>query len=153
MDPILGQIIMVAFGFTPAGWLPCDGRLLPINPYFAALFSLLGTTYGGDGVNNFALPNLNGRFPMGMGTGVDKVPHPNGETGGQAAATLTIPNLPFPLGVTTVAALAAGVPVGSTSQAITLAAAPAKVEPVPTLPPYQALNFIIAYQGIYPWRD
>ena len=152
MDPILGQIIMVAFGFTPMGWLPCDGRLLPIRQ-FTALYSLLGTAYGGDGINTFGLPNLNGRFPMGMGKGGDEVVHYNGEIGGQAAATLTALNLPFTLEPTTVAAPAANAPAGSTKQSIALAAAPAKVEPVRTLPPYQALNFIIAYEGIYPSRS
>ena len=68
MDPFIGELQPFAFGRIPSGWLPCDGRLLQIqsNP---ALFSLLGTTYGGDGRNNFNLPDLRGRLAIGMGQG------------------------------------------------------------------------------------
>jgi microcystin-dependent protein len=59
MDPILGQLVLLPFSWSPKGWMPCDGRTLPINQY-QALFSLLGTTYGGDGQTTFALPNLKG---------------------------------------------------------------------------------------------
>ena len=67
MDPILGQIMAIAFTYVPKGWLPCDGRLMSIAQN-SALFSLLGTTYGGDGVTTFALPNLNGRTVVGTGS-------------------------------------------------------------------------------------
>jgi microcystin-dependent protein len=59
MDPILGQLALLPFSWSPKGWMPCDGRMLPINQ-FQALFSLIGTTYGGDGQTTFALPNLKG---------------------------------------------------------------------------------------------
>ena len=66
MEPILGQIMLFAGNFVPRGWAPCNGQLLPINQN-TALFSLLGTTYGGDGKTTFALPNLSGNVPVGMG--------------------------------------------------------------------------------------
>lgn len=66
MDPILGQIMIFAGSVVPRGWAVCNGQLLPIAQN-EALFSLLGTSYGGDGVTNFALPNLNGNIPVGMG--------------------------------------------------------------------------------------
>ena len=67
-EPFLSEIRMMAFPFTPRGWAPCNGQLLPINQY-QALFSLLGTTYGGNGSTTFALPNLKGRVPIGTGPG------------------------------------------------------------------------------------
>ena len=63
MDPILGQIRLFAFNFVPKGWMLCDGKSLPINQY-SAVFALLGTTYGGDGVTKFALPDLKGKEPI-----------------------------------------------------------------------------------------
>jgi microcystin-dependent protein len=63
MDPILGQIQLFAFNFTPVGWMACDGTTLPISQY-TAVFSLVGTTYGGDGQTTFALPNLKGKEPV-----------------------------------------------------------------------------------------
>src|ERR1700722_6074879 len=67
--PFLGQLSLFSFGFNPRNWLPCVGQLLPINQY-QALFSLLGTTYGGDGRTTFGLPDLRGRTPVSMGNGV-----------------------------------------------------------------------------------
>lgn len=67
-DPFLGQIMWVGFNFCPNGWLPAAGQILPINQY-TALFSLLGTTYGGNGTQNFALPDLRGRVMVGVGQG------------------------------------------------------------------------------------
>jgi len=68
MEPFLGSLLLVPFSFAPAGWALCNGQLLPISQY-TALFSLLGTTYGGDGVTNFALPDLRGRVPIAAGQG------------------------------------------------------------------------------------
>ncbi|MBI4910061.1 MAG: phage tail protein [Acidobacteria bacterium] len=87
-EPFLSEIRIMSFGFAPKGWALCNGQLLPINQN-QALFSLLGTTYGGDGRVNFALPNLQGRVPIHFGSG-----HILGEVGGQQAHTLSITELP-----------------------------------------------------------
>lgn len=81
-SPYLGQIIPVSFNFAPSGWALCNGQQEPINQN-QALFALLGTTYGGNGVTTFALPDLQGRVPMHFGNG-----HTLGESGGQEAHTL-----------------------------------------------------------------
>src|ERR671939_642205 len=86
--PFLSEIKIISWNFAPKGWAFCNGQLLPINQN-QALFSLLGTTYGGDGRVNFALPNLQGRAPIHMGSG-----HTLGERGGEQGHTLTINELP-----------------------------------------------------------
>ena len=87
-DPFLSEIRMMSFGYAPQGWALCNGQLLPINQN-QALFSLLGTTYGGDGRVNFALPDCRGRVPIHVGQG-----HALGERGGEQAHTLTISEMP-----------------------------------------------------------
>src|SRR5919201_760843 len=87
-EPFLSEIRIMSFGFPPKGWALCDGQLLPINQN-QGLFSLLGTTYGGDGRVNFALPDLRARAPIHMGSG-----HTLGERGGEQAHTLSIAELP-----------------------------------------------------------
>jgi microcystin-dependent protein len=87
MEPFLGEIRMFAGNYAPQDWAVCDGRLLPISQY-DALYSLLGTTYGGDGQSNFALPNLRGRLPVGVGTGTGLSPRILGQHGGTVAVTL-----------------------------------------------------------------
>src|SRR5260370_5074257 len=87
-EPFLSEIRIMSFGFPPKGWALCDGQLLPINQN-QALFSLLGTTYGGDGRVNFGLPNLQSRTAMHMGSG-----HTLGERGGEQGHTLSISELP-----------------------------------------------------------
>jgi microcystin-dependent protein len=87
-EPFLSEIRMMSFGFPPKGWAFCDGQLLPINQN-QALFSLLGTTFGGDGRVNFALPDLRARTPIHVGSG-----HTLGERGGEPAHTLSIAELP-----------------------------------------------------------
>jgi len=87
-DPFLSEIRIFSFNFAPKGWALCNGQLLPINQN-QALFSLLGTTFGGDGRVNFALPNLQGRVPIHVGEG-----HTLGEQGGEQAHTLSIAELP-----------------------------------------------------------
>src|SRR5712692_7027473 len=87
-EPFLSEIRIMSFGFPPKGWALCDGQLLPINQN-QALFSLLGTTYGGDGRVNFGLPNLQGDTPIHVGSG-----HTLGERGGEQAHTLSIAELP-----------------------------------------------------------
>jgi microcystin-dependent protein len=87
-EPFLSEIRLMSFSFPPKGWALCDGQLLPINQN-QALFSLLGTTYGGDGRVNFALPDLRARTPIHVGQG-----HTLGERGGESAHTLSVAELP-----------------------------------------------------------
>src|SRR5206468_11640010 len=87
-EPFLAEIRIMSFVFAPKGWALCDGQLLPINQN-QALFSLLGTTYGGDGRVNFGLPDLRARVPIHTGSG-----HTLGERGGEQAHTLSISELP-----------------------------------------------------------
>jgi microcystin-dependent protein len=87
-EPFLSEIRIMSFGFAPKGWALCNGQLLPINQN-QPLFSLLGTTFGGDGRVNFALPDLRGRVPIHVGSG-----HTLGERGGEQAHTLSIAELP-----------------------------------------------------------
>jgi len=87
-EPFLSEIRIMSFIYAPRGWALCNGQLLPINQN-QALFSLLGTTYGGNGQTNFALPDLRGRTPIHTGSG-----HTLGEAGGQQAHTLSIAELP-----------------------------------------------------------
>src|SRR5262245_4160893 len=89
-EPFLGEIKMVGFGYAPRGFKPCNGQILAINTN-QALFALLGTTFGGDGRVNFALPNLQGRAPVHMGQGPGLQVHTLGELGGAASHTLTQP--------------------------------------------------------------
>ncbi len=94
-EPFLGEIRMVAFNFAPPGWLECAGQLLSISQY-SALFSLLGTTYGGDGVTIFGLPDLRGRVPVGHSESGAYGTSPNrmGQTGGQETVTLAASQMP-----------------------------------------------------------
>ena len=93
MDVFLGTIMPFGFNFAPQGWATCSGQLLPIAQN-SALFALLGTTYGGDGMQNFALPNLQGRMPMCMGNGVGLTPRTIGEMSGTESTTLLTANMP-----------------------------------------------------------
>lgn len=93
MDNYLGEIQMFAFGFAPQQWAFCNGQLLPINQN-QALFALLGTLYGGNGVTTFALPDLRGRSMVHFGSGVGLSPIQVGEISGSTTSTLTISNMP-----------------------------------------------------------
>ena len=93
MDPFLGEIRLMGFGIIPKGWLPCQGQMLAINQN-QALFALLGTTYGGDGQNTFALPDLRGRAAVGMGAGPGLSPYQQGQRAGQETVMLTTAQLP-----------------------------------------------------------
>lgn len=163
-EPFLSEIRIMSFGFPPKGWATCDGQLLPINQN-QALFSLLGTTYGGDGRVNFGLPNLQGRAPIHMGSG-----HTLGERGGEQGHTLSISEIP------THVHTAKGSPVSdSTNVAIPtgnfLASPLSQTYTPPTalgamnattlatvggsqahlnMQPFLVLNFSIALQGIFP---
>jgi microcystin-dependent protein len=161
--PYLSEIKIVSFNFAPKGWALCNGQLLPINQN-QALFSLLGTTYGGDGRVNFGLPNLQGRIPIHMGNGFAL-----GELGGEQAHTLNISELPAhnhtPVGSS--AAPTVGSPAGNLWASITnLYAAASSVsmkpacitanggsQPHDNMSPYLVLNFVIALQGIFPSQN
>ena len=93
MDPILGQVILFAGNFAPRGWALCDGRLLSIAQH-TAVFSILGTTYGGNGTTTFALPDLRGRVPVGAGQGAELTRIVEGETVGTESVTILHSNMP-----------------------------------------------------------
>src|SRR3979490_2263728 len=93
MDPFVAEIRIFPFNFPPKGWAWCDGQLLPLSQN-TALFSLLGTTYGGDGKSNFALPNMQGNTPMHPGQGPGLSLHDLGETGGSETVTLLESEIP-----------------------------------------------------------
>lgn len=93
MDQFIGEIRIFPFNFAPTGWAQCNGQLLPIAQY-TALFSLLGTTYGGNGYNNFALPNLQGRVPLQPGQGQGLSPYDLGQTAGNKSVTLLVSEIP-----------------------------------------------------------
>jgi len=92
-NPFVAEIRIFPFNFAPRGWAFCDGQILPISQN-TALFSLLGTTYGGDGKSNFALPNLQGSTPMGVGQGPGLTLRDLGETGGTAEVSLLVSEIP-----------------------------------------------------------
>src|SRR3954468_11348892 len=103
-EPFLSEIRIMSFNFAPKGWAQCNGQLLPINQN-QPLFSLLGTTYGGDGRVNFALPNLQGKTPIHVGSGFTL-----GQTGGQQATTLSVAQLPAHIHVANATSAAADLP-------------------------------------------
>jgi microcystin-dependent protein len=173
-DQFVGEIRMFSGNFAPSGWAFCDGAVMPISQN-TALFSLLGTNYGGDGRSTFALPNLQGAFPMhaGASAGPGLTPRSVGETGGSASATLTTAQLPAhghpPRAV---AGASTGTPGNTVSLAPTsngtamyrapdvyLNAAAADIgasgggSAHNNLSPYLCVSFIIALQGIFPPRS
>src|ERR1700730_12172742 len=93
MDPFVAEIRIFPFNFAPKGWAWCNGQILPLSQN-TALFSLLGTTYGGDGKSTFALPNMQGNVPMHPGQGPGLSLHDLGETGGSATETLLVGEFP-----------------------------------------------------------
>jgi microcystin-dependent protein len=92
-QPFIGQVIRVGFNFAPAGWMQCQGQLLPIDQY-TALFQLIGTTYGGDGQTTFGLPDLRGRVPISMGQSPNTSNYVIGQSGGNERVMLTGPQMP-----------------------------------------------------------
>ncbi len=100
--PFVGEMMIAAFGFAPRGWTGCAGQLLPIQQN-QALFSLLGTNYGGDGVTTFGLPNLQGRVAIGQGTSSFGTPFPLGTQGGSESVTLNQSQLPAHIHAATIA--------------------------------------------------
>jgi microcystin-dependent protein len=169
-DPFVAEIRIFPFNFAPKGWAWCDGQLLPLSQN-TALFSLLGTTYGGDGKSNFALPDLQGRAPMHPGQGPGLSLHDLGETGGSETVTLLESEIPghshtlrgslddadlaIPAPARTLAKasaslyLAAGPNVSMSDQALAPAGGD---QPHNNLQPYLTFYFAIALQGVFPPR-
>jgi microcystin-dependent protein len=162
-QPFLSSIMVVSFGFAPKGWALCNGQLLPINQN-QALFALLGTTFGGDGRQTFALPNLQGRAAVGAGT-----PWTLGQTGGEANHTLTSAEMPqhsHPWQGNSTGGNAAS-PTGNTvagnqiytfpTNTVTMNTATITTvgggQPHMNQSPYLVLNFCIALQGIFPSQN
>src|SRR6478672_5930380 len=165
-EPFLSEIRIMSFAFAPKGWALANGQLLPINQN-QALFSLLGTTYGGDGRVNFALPDLRSRVPISMGNG-GQGNHTLGEKGGSEAGTINIQSMPQHIHFMNGTSRAGG---DATPSGKLLATSPAKIYDGPAnlttlqpgtvsnvggsqahtnLEPFLALNFCIALQGIFP---
>ena len=164
-EPFLSEIRLMSFQFAPVGWALCNGQLLPINQN-QALFSLLGTTFGGDGQTNFGLPDLRGRTPIHVGSG-----HTLGERGGEQAHTLSIAELPThlhswkanatPTSVSNTPdssmVLATSVGDSAWGPATNLVAMNAATlsntggsQPHLNMQPFLTLNFCIALQGTFP---
>jgi microcystin-dependent protein len=167
-EPFLSEIRIMSFGFAPKGWALCNGQLLPINQN-QALFSLLGTAYGGDGRVNFGLPNLQGRAPIHFGSG-----HTIGERGGEQAHTLSIGELTthvHTMNATSNAAVAGTFPDTNTILAQASGdfiyndpANPVTLAPNAStntggsqahlnMQPFLVLTFCIALQGIFPSQN
>jgi microcystin-dependent protein len=161
-EPFLSEIRLMSFNFPPKGWAFCNGQLLPINQN-QALFSLLGTTYGGDGRVTFGLPDLRGRVPIHDGAGFSL-----GQNGGEQAHTLTISEMPQHLHLAQGSSTAGDVAVPKNN---ILASTPSLIyappgnlttlvpgtisntggsQPHPNMQPYLVITFCIALQGIFP---
>jgi microcystin-dependent protein len=175
-DVFLGEIRIFPFNFAPKGWAMCDGQLMAISQN-TALFSLLGTTYGGDGKSTFELPNLQGRAPMLYGNGLGLTPHVIGEVSGAPSVALNVSEMPAhnhsstadtsvatttnPFGnLPAIAAINPRFPdnmyTNSAPNALMLAGNVLTAgggSPHNNLQPYLVLNFCIALQGIFPSRS
>jgi microcystin-dependent protein len=163
-EPFLGELRIFSFNFPPKGWALCNGQLLPINQN-QALFSLLGTTYGGDGRQTFALPNLQGRVPFHAGANLVQ-----GEIGGEEAHTLIASEMPIhthtafgssngPSAASPAGALWASLSGGGYLAGVNTTMHPASLttaggsQPHDNMSPYLVFNFCIALQGIFPSRN
>lgn len=173
-DPFLAEIRMFAGNFAPNGWALCNGQLMPISQN-TALFSLLGTTYGGDGTSTFGLPDLRGSAPMQQGQGPGLSQRYLGESGGENAVTLQVSEMPnhrhmvnaveasgtqnspqnavwarSTLGRQSTPLYGAGN--AGTAMSPTAIGVTGGSQAHNNMPPYLVLNFIIALQGIFPQR-
>lgn len=172
-DQYLGEIRMFAGNFAPVGWQLCNGQLLPIAQY-SALFSLLGTQYGGNGTSNFALPNLQGMVPMHAGQGPGLTPRTQGEVGGSPNVTIISNqvaahqhtynagsggrgNVSAVSGHVNTDAVALTNIYGPTTDGTVMS--PSMLQPTPSsvphenMQPYLVVNFIIAMTGTFPARN
>ncbi|KUR78181.1 phage tail protein [Novosphingobium sp. FSW06-99] len=176
-EPYIGEIRLWPCTRIPTGYHLCDGSLLAISNY-QALFALIGTTYGGDGTTNFAVPDLRNRVPVHTGTGPGLTARPLGSTGGETQVALTVSSIPLhthPFNATTAGATAANpgpsvtlatvgtgytayepVSANPTMTALSPASIPGgggQGLPHSNLMPTLSLNFIIAWVGVYPPRN
>lgn len=163
--PFMSEIKLISWNFSPKGWAFCDGQFLPINQN-QALFSLLGTMYGGNGQTTFALPDLRGRVPIHIGSGFTQ-----GQAGGQPAHTLTQSEMPAHNHFVTASNAAATLDTASGNIFASVSApiygafanlttlSPASItnvggsQPHNNMQPYLCINFIIALQGAFPSRN
>lgn len=172
METFLGMIHMVGFNFAPRGFANCDGQLLSISSN-SALFSLLGTTYGGNGQTTFGLPDLRGRVALHVGQGNGLPSYSQGQIGGSPTTTLLTSNLPphnhilngvsdagdvsLPTGA--FSASSGGLDPEYRISGTTVQMNPAAISPTGggqsfnSMPPYQVVRYIIALQGIFPSRN
>jgi microcystin-dependent protein len=177
-EAYLGEIRMFGGNFAPSGWALCNGQLLPIAQN-AALFSLLGTTYGGDGRTTFGLPNLQGRVPIHWGTGAGLSPYVVGQSGGVEHVTLSSNQMPshnhvvnasstpparggsspataYPSAPTvapTTTTVNAYSPTANVTMNPAMIAPAGGNTPVPIIQPFQCVTFIIALVGLFPTRS
>ena len=170
-DPFLGEIKLFAGNFAPTGWATCAGQLLAISQN-SALFAILGTQYGGDGVQTFALPDLQCRVPLGAGNEPGLTPRTNGEVGGTESESLTLSQIPahgHPLSANAApgdsnsrvgaapAVADSGQPYSSGTPNATMAAGAVGNagggQAHNNMPPFQVIQYIIALQGIFPSRS
>lgn len=172
-DPFVAEIRIVGFNFAPKGWAFCDGQILPISQN-TALFSLLGTTYGGNGQSIFALPNLQGRSVMQPGQGPGLSLRDLGETGGSETVTLLESEIPSHSHALNANALPGSATLAAPTQGLSRSGGGSayKATPTPTAPmagqavtpnggsqphnnmmPYLTMNYIIALQGVFPPRS
>lgn len=173
-QPFVGQIQPLGFGFAPRGWAQCNGQIMAIQQN-AALFSLLGTMYGGNGTSTFGLPNLQSSVPMHFGTFVGNT-YVQGEMGGTEQVSLTFSNLPMhnhnfvgssqtaadvnPSNGAAMGTVGSGTPAANYApNAVAQPLNPAVLAtvggnaPHPNIQPYQAINWCIALSGVYPSRS
>jgi microcystin-dependent protein len=166
MEPFVGQIILVPYNFCPDGFFPCDGQTLPISQY-QVLYSLLGTTFGGNGTTTFGLPDLRGRAPIHVGQAPGLAPRVLGEAGGAESHTLTAAEMPVhnhTMAASTTQATttepqnqfpSAGGAYAATAQTALNAAAVGNAGssvPHNNMPPFLVMRYCIAHAGIYPSR-
>ncbi|SEQ95391.1 Microcystin-dependent protein [Epilithonimonas lactis] len=171
-DPFLGQISYVAFNFAPAGWADCNGQELSIAQY-SALYSLLGTTYGGNGTSTFAVPNIQGRVMLSNGQGAGLPNYPLASTGGEEGHILTVAEMPqhthllkavssdgnvsnpsgaLPANTKTLDKEYSTTPPTSGTMNASMTSIAGGNQPHPNIQPYVTFKCIIALQGIYPSR-
>lgn len=172
-SPFLGQITLFAGNFAPRGWADCEGQLLPISSY-SALFSILGTMYGGDGRTTFGLPDLRGRVPIHPGTGPGLSSYTQGQLGGLENNTITVANMPSHSHTvaiqadsapgTTATPGAGTMPAEASEDVYGTGAAPVTTSTVTSensgggvsmtnIQPFNTIRYIIALEGVFPSRS